>query len=294
MQKRFAGCKTQAEKCQFYYEVFLLDPDVSTKEVHKESLQKHSSLQRQVEGWMTEWEVGKLEGADPSLPNFESLCKAAVAGLPSRPHEVEAWASQGLKQYWYSKQLHKETLQKNSSQTKAKEYVGQLENEPFRQVEEALKVAGGPQTLMLGNKAEKAEEKPSASNEGKERDQPEEGSLYRKAVQNFRKAANAYSTASNKVTTLLARLDKAPEEIKKDPQFAVSRLALADLETSSSKERGVWNAALAAYPATLEAGADEEAKVEELKLEKSNCDKALKELNKALAPTKVWAKDRLE
>ncbi|CAE7452025.1 unnamed protein product, partial [Symbiodinium sp. CCMP2456] len=148
LHTRWAQQKTQSEK------------RTSTKEVHKESLQKQSELERRVEGWMTEWEVGKLEGADPTLPNFESLCKAAVVGLASRDHEVEAWA---------------------------RETVGQLEDEPFRQVEEALKVQ-----------------------------------------------------------------------------------------------------ALASYPASLQEKGREELKVEELQLAKSGCEKALKELNRALAPTKVW------
>ena len=42
-----------------------------------------------------------------------------------------------MKQYWNSKQWYKETDKKHSSQTKTHEAVGQLEEEPFRQVEEA-------------------------------------------------------------------------------------------------------------------------------------------------------------
>ena len=42
-----------------------------------------------------------------------------------------------------------------------------------------------------------------------EEEQPEEGERYKKAVQAFKKAVNAHSSASNKVTTMLASLDKA-------------------------------------------------------------------------------------
>ena len=47
---------------------------------------------------------------------------------------------------------------KHASSTKTSEKVGELEDEPFRKVEEGLKVQSeGPQTLMLGNnKAAKA------------------------------------------------------------------------------------------------------------------------------------------
>lgn len=34
--------------------------------------------------------------------------------------------------------------------------------------------------------------------------------------------------------------------------------------------------------------------VQELQLEKTKCDKALKELNKVVAPTKSWAKGKLD
>ena len=37
---------------------------------------------------------------------------------------------------------------------------------------------------------------------------------------------------------------------------------------------------------------NEAEKVEEVKLEKSKCEQSLKELNKVLAPTKVWAKGK--
>ena len=294
LNAKWAQQKSQSEKRTFYYEVFLLDPSVSKKEVHKESLQKQSSLERQVEGWMTEWEVGKLEGADPKLGNFESLCKAAVEGLPSRDHEVEAWARQGIKQYWYSKSLHKETTKKHSSETRTKETVGELEEEPFRKVEDALKVSEVPKTMMLGSKSlNKAvtDGQPGGSKDGQQEQQPEEGENYKKAVQGLKKAVNAYSSASNKVTTMLASLDKASEAVQADPQHAVSKIALQDLERSSSKERAHWNTALAAYPSSLDKAVSEVEKVEELQLEKSRCEKALKDLNKALAPTKVWAKD---
>ena len=177
--------KSQSDKRTFYYEVFLLDPQVSQKEVHKESLQKHTSLQKAVSGWMTMWEIGKLEGADPSLPSFESLCKAAVDGLPSRSHEVAAWAKQGIKQYWYCKELHKETATKHTSSTKTSEKVAELEDEPFRKVEEALRVSNeGPQTLMLGNKAgrpgsSKDGQQQVQEDEASEEKQPEEGAWIR-------------------------------------------------------------------------------------------------------------------
>ena len=50
---------------------------VSKKEVHKQSLQKVISLNPALEGWMTKWEVAKLEGADPAQPDFQALADSA-------------------------------------------------------------------------------------------------------------------------------------------------------------------------------------------------------------------------
>ena len=55
------GKKTQPEKRRFYYDVFLLDPNVSKSEVYKQSCQKQTSLQRHLRGWMTKWEFANVE-----------------------------------------------------------------------------------------------------------------------------------------------------------------------------------------------------------------------------------------
>ena len=84
---------------------------------------------------------------------------------------------------------------------------------------------------------------------------------------------------------MLASLDKASPEVQADPQHAVSKAQLQELQSASSKERNQWNTALAKWPATwaVAAGFENEAeKVEEVKLEKSKCEQSLKELNKVL------------
>ena len=85
------GEKTQPQKRRSYYDVLLLNPNVTKQEVHKQSWQKQTSLQRHVHGWMRKWELVNVEGADPSMPNFEELCAAACKGLPERLHELRAW-----------------------------------------------------------------------------------------------------------------------------------------------------------------------------------------------------------
>ena len=71
----------QQTRREFYYQVFLLDPTVAKKEIHKESLERLKVQNTLTKGWFTKWDIGKMEGADPSLPMFEDLCTAAVEGL---------------------------------------------------------------------------------------------------------------------------------------------------------------------------------------------------------------------
>lgn len=67
--------------------MFLLDPLAAQKTVHKECLEKLQHESSKLKGWVTKWDVGKMQGADPTLAKFEELCDLAVEGLPSRPHE---------------------------------------------------------------------------------------------------------------------------------------------------------------------------------------------------------------
>ena len=86
-----------AAKRKRYYEQFLLDPDVSHKQVHKMSLEKAKTTEKVQKGWVTKYTVGTLEGANPHAPNFEALCDAAVEHLPSMAHPNKKWADAVVK-----------------------------------------------------------------------------------------------------------------------------------------------------------------------------------------------------
>ena len=90
---------SQQAKRDFYYNIFLLDSSVAKKEVHKTSLERLTETEKSLKGWMTSFQIAKLQGADPQDPNFKELEKAAVQGLEWRPHEVKAWADMGIRQY---------------------------------------------------------------------------------------------------------------------------------------------------------------------------------------------------
>ena len=64
---------TQQAKREFYYHVFLLDPQVSKKEVHKESLERLKETEKVLAGWMTKYQIAKLQGADPQSHEFKEL-----------------------------------------------------------------------------------------------------------------------------------------------------------------------------------------------------------------------------
>lgn len=107
---------TQQAKRDFCYNIFLLDSNERGKKVHfiggkeraealrllptasptpigwvhKTSLEKLQETEKSLYGWMTSFQIAKLQGAYPKDPNFTELEKAAVQGLESRPHEVKA------------------------------------------------------------------------------------------------------------------------------------------------------------------------------------------------------------
>ena len=143
---------SQQAKREFYYHVFLLDPSVSHKAVHKGSLERPQEKETATKGWMTAYQIGVLQGADPADPDFKELCKAACEGLKERPHEVEKWAAKGVKQYYAEKELNTEQTKVKESTTKASQHVEGLENEDFQHVEEALSVKPEKKQFLLGSK----------------------------------------------------------------------------------------------------------------------------------------------
>ena len=150
---------SQQAKREFYYNVFLLDPNVSQKAVHKESLERLQENETTTKGWMT----------DPLDPDFKQLCKAACEGLKERPHEVEKWAAKGMKQYYVEKELNTEETRAKESSTKALQCVDGLEAEDFHQVEKALSVNSLKKQFLLGSKKPvKAVEEPEKAAEEEE------------------------------------------------------------------------------------------------------------------------------
>ena len=235
--------------------IFFLDPNVSKKEVHKQSLQKVTSLNKALEGWMTKWEVAKLEGADPAQPDFEALADLAVQGLPERDHENQAWKSKNVKQHYFTKKLHKERIDENTSVLETKQHCEGLENQAFQQVESALAVQSDRTHIVLGSKAARN----GLQVEEKEDDTWE---LYKKAYSSLKKAVQSLSATAEKVAAVKQSLASASEEVQQDPQHQTSLVALGSLQGKASQEREQWQQTLQGFQASLDKAS--EAEVEKL------------------------------
>ena len=282
LHSQWAGCKTQLAKRQFYYEIFLLDPNVAQKTVHKESLQRQTAQNTVVSGWMTKWEIAELEGANKHHPLFETLADAAVEGLEERGHEIPAWAK-AVKQYSYSKKLHSRNLAENSSQVMAKQKVENLEPDIFQQVEGALKVEPEQGQVVLGAPKPKPGA-PSASEDIWE--------TYKKTYASLKKAVTTFCNGRDKLAALKTSLEEAQDTVKQDPQHAASIAVISEL-IATQPEKAKWQDVLKKFPASLDKATEAEVKTREQEAaeQKVLCDADIKSLNKAVSPTRMWAKN---
>ena len=69
---------SQQAKREFYYNVFLFDPNVSQKAVHKESLERLQEKETTTKGWMTAYQIGVLQGAAQWTQTSRSFAKQPV------------------------------------------------------------------------------------------------------------------------------------------------------------------------------------------------------------------------
>ena len=156
LQDSFRSARDQGRiaQRQWYYNVFLLDPSVAVKEIHKESQEKVKTKETTKKGWITPFQYGIFMGLDKSDPDFAADCLAACEGLPQREHENPQLAKKGKIQVYAEIRDMDEDSKTNSSLTKAHQRLqnDEVENLRFQRVEEALMVNPPQQTLMLGNK----------------------------------------------------------------------------------------------------------------------------------------------
>ena len=275
----------QKAKREFYYNVFLLDPNVSKKSVHKESLERLQEVSTVTSGWMTKFQIAKLQGADPQDPDFQNLADLAVEGLEERPHEISAWAAKGIKQYKATKEMGTNLVKVRESTTSAKQEVDDMAQEEFAQAEQALMVQPETKQVVLGSRRGKPEEK-----KAEEVGLAEE---YSQAYKSLKRAVAALSSALDKASLLKESLSKAKSQ---SPQQQNSTNNLKQLVSDFTDTKAKWQSQLAPLSETLltpedkpEEGQAEIAKVAEMKVK---CDEDTKSLQKAVGPHKLWAKNQ--
>ena len=116
--------------------------------------------------------------------------------------------------------------------------------------------------------------------------------IYKKWVASLKKAVNSYCTQANKLTTLKKSLEEADPKQKQDPQHSASLQAVEYYESQMAPTKNKWLEVLAEFPGSLDKASEKEVttKLEEAK-HKLECEHDLKNLQRALAPTKAWLKN---
>eukprot|EP00438_Fugacium_kawagutii_P032223 Skav231683 [mRNA] locus=scaffold597:768516:769298:- [translate_table: standard] len=256
---------------------------MSQKEIHKESLERLKVQSTVTKGWFTKWDIGKMEGADPSLPMFDELCTAACEGLQEGDHEVAAWAKKGLKQYYYEKTGPVKEKQSNESLTKAEQRLQMDDPELFRKGEKALMANQGPQQLVFGESSKRAEPAKAITDSSEEQ--------YKKTHLSLTRAVKAFGSAVEKVVFLKEAL-KSKEGDHPSQQMAASLQALTDLEQRGESGKARWVTEVTRHPACLPADSQELAqKIQDLQNLKEQVEQEQKDLNKDVNPHKLWAKN---
>lgn len=166
LPQAFAKCKSQAEKRQFFYEVYLLDPEISAKRVAKKDLQAEEDRDDTQKGWFTDDEIASFKGIffHRSESDYSSLKKACVQDLLERDHEDENLAKLGIKQYYFE---HCKTFSSSSKkrELELEENVQDVSQEDFEEIRKKLKgattqkmISGGQSGRLPGEGKDKEAE----------------------------------------------------------------------------------------------------------------------------------------
>ena len=152
LQKAYNQCRTHKEKRVFFYDKYLLDPEVSEKTVLKKDTQESVVTEDNIDDWFAAEQVAKFKGIEPGVENFKELVKASVKDLPERDYEDENLAALGLKQYHYQTTKTKtQTLKRKGLELQ--EQVGEVSTEDFTDMRAAMNPSTGQR--MIGSSSSK-------------------------------------------------------------------------------------------------------------------------------------------
>ena len=261
-------------KRDFYYNVFLLSPDVATKSIEKDSTQEETQTTSLKKGWMTMYTYGKLQGLDPKQEDFQEMCLVACKGLPTRDHENPGLAEAGVKQVYAEVQDLDTEQQSHKSLVKAKQVITgeQVTAEAFASVEDAVKVAEvAGQMVLGGNNKQQRELKDS---ENKDESEPGKADTYEKALKKLTGAVGQFNSQSDKARMLLEglktqTLSKSSEQLQLDACMQSLEQAIV----SAAKGKEIWRLSV--------------SKLKQQKLSEDISDKELKEKMQEVADAKA-------
>ena len=280
-------------KRDFYYNVFLLDPDVAKKEIHKSSQQVTSSKSSLAKGWMTVSQHAIMLGVDRQDPDFQKMAEAACEGLPVRDHENKALAKLGLKQVYAEVRLLDEDTDERRSTTEACQRLQDedVTTEQFEHVENALKVAPEAKQFMLGSKGGKSAK---AALQDKEEEEPEKAEdAYKKYHGRLTGSLTSYGNQIDKTEMQLRSVKNAkllPEhEEQRDERIKSLEKALV----AYKKVKNQWMEKIGTLASSLEDGLEEEtanAKVDDVKKLQKELEGEVAALRKnLLAQKQLWS-----
>ena len=148
--EKLQSCKSQMEKRDFFYNIYMLDPKVSEKKVKKRDVEEDIERVTEKEGWWTAEVIAEWKGIKPGCSNYEAKVQAAVEGLPERKHKDKALAKLGVMEYEYT-HIDQDRQVKKAKLLELDEEVADVGQEDFNSMRAALHKGSGQK--MISNKA---------------------------------------------------------------------------------------------------------------------------------------------
>ena len=208
LKDQYSLRKTPQEKRYFFYNVYMLDPEVSSKEVREMDSDKQKEQVSTMEGWWTKEQIAKDKGILPHMDNYKALTHASVAGLQERPHEDEQLAKLGVMQYEYT---FVEKMKKHSKEQELQlqEHVDDVGIEDFNAMRLAL--SGGPKQKTISSKAAKEVANPSLPATGNGQSNPEE--LYKEQYKKTKGALSAVQSECSDIDMMKQLVEHLPNSL---------------------------------------------------------------------------------
>ena len=150
--------KPSREETVFFYEVYLLDPEIAVKRVGKKAEEDRDDTQK---GCFTDDEIASFNWIFPHVSEYSSLKQACVQDLLEREHEDENLAKLGINQYCLE---HCKTFSSSSKERELEleEKVDDVSQADFEEIRKKLKGATAQKMICL-QKARKSRFAPTMS-----------------------------------------------------------------------------------------------------------------------------------